>query len=284
MASRSPLFQSSIELLGHSIEHFNTGNELDRKLVILHLANAIELILKDTILDQGISIYKNPKETITISRSLEILSDQDFKLPLLNKVELLIDERNALQHRFGSPNELTTIFYMDVAYEFFKILLKENYDEEIDELLQQFTDGSVLAAFKLRQPTDDSELEKLKKVATVHPLGAYLSAMNYYETLVRTFIDEFKLDRPFGPLNYTHRMLTNFLGINIPDELERKLIDLRRHRSAVTHGKSDVSKEDVVNAVDIINEFEDLLKNVNKEEITKYLQEKARNKEDEAAS
>lgn len=48
--SSSPLFQSSLELFTHAISHFNSRKELDRKLVILHMANAIELILKDIIL------------------------------------------------------------------------------------------------------------------------------------------------------------------------------------------------------------------------------------------
>ena len=64
MAIESPLFQSAMELLGHSFSHFNSSKELDRKLVILHLANAVELVLKDLVLDSGESIYKGPKETI----------------------------------------------------------------------------------------------------------------------------------------------------------------------------------------------------------------------------
>ncbi|TWG78956.1 hypothetical protein L602_000800000250 [Cupriavidus gilardii J11] len=113
MAIESPLFQSSMELFGHAITHFNGTSELDRKLVILHLSNSVELLLKDMLLDSGESIYKNPKETITIHGCIELLGTKKIAVPYLNKLELLIDERNALQHRFGSPNELTAIFYMN---------------------------------------------------------------------------------------------------------------------------------------------------------------------------
>src|SRR5215813_13712138 len=98
MAFESPLFQSSMELLGHSIEHFTSMEELDRKLVILHLANAVELIFKDIMLDGGVSIYKGPKETVTIHGSIDALKNLSITIPCLNKIELLIDERNALQH------------------------------------------------------------------------------------------------------------------------------------------------------------------------------------------
>ncbi|WP_200884311.1 MULTISPECIES: hypothetical protein [Shewanella] len=76
MAIESPLFQSAMELLGHSFTHYNGQKELDRKLVILHLANAIELILKDLVLDSGESIYKSPKETITIHGCIKSLADK----------------------------------------------------------------------------------------------------------------------------------------------------------------------------------------------------------------
>ncbi len=61
MKIESPLFQSTMELLGHSISHFTKKEELDRKLIILHLANSIELIPKDLVLNHDKSIYKNPK-------------------------------------------------------------------------------------------------------------------------------------------------------------------------------------------------------------------------------
>ena len=86
MAIESPLFQSAMELLGHSISHYNGKKELDRKLLILHLANAVELILKDLVLDSGESIYKNAKETITIQGCLNALKEKKIYLPYLNKI------------------------------------------------------------------------------------------------------------------------------------------------------------------------------------------------------
>lgn len=84
MAIESPLFQSAMELLGHSISHYNGKKELDRKLVILHLANAIELILKDLVLDSEQSIYKNVKETITIQGCFTTLKEKNIDIPFLN--------------------------------------------------------------------------------------------------------------------------------------------------------------------------------------------------------
>ena len=141
-------------------EHFNWGSEKDRKFTILHLANSIELIFKDLLLDLGESIYKNPKETISITGAIStLIQNKNIIIPNLNKLELLIDERNSLQHRYGFPNELTTIFYMEATFDFFKDFLKENYDLEIEKILQDFLSHEDLTTFQLRNASSIHELD-----------------------------------------------------------------------------------------------------------------------------
>lgn len=275
MASESPLFQSSMELLGHAITHFNGQEELDRKLVILHLANAIELVLKDILLDTGESIYKNPKETITIFGCIQKLKDNGVSVPFLNKIELLIDERNALQHRFGSPNELTAIFYMDIAISFFTKILHNHYDLDFDETIEQFTDRKALAAFRMRKPADETELENLLKLASIHPLGAFLSAMTYLEKKTEDFgkqigIGERELMRYAGPMSYR---LFHRYGINVPQELAVELEEIRRLRNSATHGRITPSEEDVRKAIKVIENYERFLEELDKAKIAKQVKE-----------
>lgn len=287
MATESPLFQSSMELFGHSISHFNSGAELDRKLLILHLANAIELLLKDLVLDTGESIYHNPKETINIHKCLEILKNKTITLPYLNKIELLIDERNALQHRFGSPNELTMIFYMDIAIAFFREVLRDRYGQNFDEILEQFTDSKELMAFRMRQPTNESELASLKKLVKVHPLGALLSAMTYLEKKVFEFSKKVGLERelisrPYGT-SVPHRFLARY-GIEVPEELVNKLDEMRMIRNQAAHGRQDPTKEDVVAAINTVDEFEKLLGNINIKSIKPIIKKRIEEDEEERAT
>ena len=53
MSDSSPLFISSAELLIHSVELFRQVDERKYKFIILHLANAVELILQDRLIDAG---------------------------------------------------------------------------------------------------------------------------------------------------------------------------------------------------------------------------------------
>jgi len=270
MALESPLFQSSMELLGHSVTHYNGTEELDRKLLILHLANAVELILKDMLLDIGESIYKNPKETVTITGCLETLKQKNISIPYLNKIELLIDERNALQHRFGSPNELTAIFYMTISMDFFREILKSHYKKDIEELLEQFTDENDLASFRMREPSNDSELESLRKLAKIHPLGALLSAMSYLEGKIDEFAKEVGLDselrmRPPWAL-MSHRFLMRF-GISLDPDLERDMDEVRRTRNLAAHGRKDPTREEVERAIVAIEKYEKALESADKSKV-----------------
>ena len=274
MAIESPLFQSSMELLGHSIHHFNNSGELDRKLVIIHLSNAIELILKDIVLDSGESIYKNPKETISIHSCISTLKDKKITIPYLNKIELLIDERNALQHRFGSPNELTTIFYMNIVIDFFKIILPEHYDQEYEEIINQFANAKDLVAFQLREPTGEDELDNLRQLSKLHPLGALLSATAYLEKIIISFTESLNLNN-FTLKGYyigglSHRALLRY-GIVPPEDLQKKMDETRQIRNLAAHGRKDPSQSDVEKTIDAVENYEKFLNNLNKQEVVEMI-------------
>ncbi|QXB28687.1 hypothetical protein I6L35_15445 [Aeromonas sp. FDAARGOS 1405] len=274
MAIESPLFQSAMELLGHSITHYNGKKELDRKLLILHLANAVELILKDLVLDSGESIYKGPKETITIQGCIKVLQDKSISLPLLNKIELLVDERNALQHRFGSPNELTSIFYMNIAENFFREVLKKYYSQEYDEIIVQFSDESDLLEYKLSDPSNDQELDKLKDLAKIHPLGALLSAWTYLEKEVEVFAEEtgikFLQRRP-ATTDLVNGRWERF-GVAVPDGLSDRFHEARRLRNMAAHGRLEPTVEDVISSVDTIEALDKYLLSLDKSVIKQSAQ------------
>jgi len=275
----SPLFQSALELFAHAIEHFNWGNEKDRKFVILHLANSVELILKDFLLDLGESIYKNPKETISVWKAIEILREKEIKIPHLNKIEILIDERNALQHRYGFPNEITTIFHMENTYNFFKDFLKENYGLEVDEILKDFLSEEEFTSFQLRRKiTTENELDKLIKLAKLHPVGALLSAFAYLERqlleirniiMERIKLEEFTEKEIDEVTLRQYRILTikllridyipklmQIYGIPINEEEIKKLLILRHVRNAVSHGREQISQKEAIDLIKFIKSME----------------------------
>ena len=242
----------------------------------MHLANAIELLLKDLLLNIGESIYKNPKETLSIHGCIQALKAKGISLPYLNKIELLIDERNAIQHRFGSPNELTTIFYMNISIAFFKEILKEHYDLDLEEILSHFVNEKDLIAFRMREPTSESELENLKKLAKIHPLGALLSAMTYLEKIIYQFASKVGLEKKLRIRPYWIFMSPRFLirfGIKLPEELILDPDNIRRLRNMAAHGRKDPSTDEVIKAIETIEKFEKFLFSLDIENIKKTVEE-----------
>jgi hypothetical protein len=278
MAIESPLFQSSAELLAHSISHYVAKDELDRKLVILHLANAVELILKDVVLDHGDSIYRNPKETITIHGCFDALKEKKVSVPHLNKIELLIDERNALQHRFGSPNELTSIFYMNVAMDFFRDLLNNHYHKDLEEILDEFADKKDLVAFRRREPSDETELDNLKKLAKEEPLAALLAAFAYRGRLLENFLTQLGVDNanplPRGLRDFSIRpeRALQQLGVAIPEDFAQQMEEARRLNSLTAHGRAIPETSQAVQVIEAVEKFETFVQSLNKEALKQKVQ------------
>ena len=271
MDIESPLFNSAMELFAHSISHYNGKNELDRKLVILHLANSVELILKDLLINIDVSIYKNPKETISIQGCLAELGKKNLNLEHINKIEMLIDERNALQHRFGSPNELTTIYYMKITKEFFSYVLENHYNSDFNEVIAQFANKEDILTFEIGESNNINELDELSKLGKEHPLGAYLSAWSYLEKI----INNFSVDIGFNFKN--KNILTGIhldslfesIDMDIPDELKKQISKVRKIRNMAAHGRMEPSMSDVNKIINIINKIESHIESINKDEARK---------------
>ncbi len=289
MGYDSPLFQSALELLAHAIEHFNRGDEKDRKFVLLHLANSVELILKDFLLDLGESIYKNPKETVNIWGAIKKLKEKEneeeekIRIPSTNKIEILIDERNALQHRYGFPNEITTIFHMENAYDFFKEFLRDNYGLEIDEVIKDFLPEEEYASFQLRRKiSTENELDKLIKLAKIHPVGALLSAFTYLESQLLEIRGIIMEDTKYMELSEENKealrdirfltmrlvrfeylpKLMNVYEIPITEDDRKMLVKLRHIRNSVSHGREQITQKEAIELIKFIKSIEPKIKDL----------------------
>lgn len=181
MSDDSPLFVSAIELLAHSTELYTQGNERKYKFAILHLANAVELILKDRLIDKGVSIYIPKKsQTIRIWDSFDRLEKAGIKIPERPVLELLIDDRNTIQHRFGFPNAQTVYFYLGQVVAFFKRFLDEEYGVALADALKPYLSEEDLAILRLAEEED--EYAPLDKLFSLSPESAVLQAYNLLES------------------------------------------------------------------------------------------------------
>jgi len=137
--SLSPLIRSAFEVLEHGLWHyFRSDTSTDLKFAVLHVDQSIELFLKERVLKGQKSIYKNPKETIGIYECYRII-EQEFNSPIPEKpdLELLHEERNAIQHKYGNPSPETAAFHIEKAMKFIQRFLKSDLGLELSDHLSE---------------------------------------------------------------------------------------------------------------------------------------------------
>jgi hypothetical protein len=121
-AALSPLVRSAFQVLEHGLFHYLRSNTpMDMKFALLHVDQAVELLLKDRVRKGGKSINKpnNPKETISIWGAYDIL-EKELKcaIPERPDLELLHEERNNIQHKYANPTAEDAAFHVENAMKF----------------------------------------------------------------------------------------------------------------------------------------------------------------------
>jgi hypothetical protein len=96
------------------------------KFALLHVDQAVELLLKERVRSGGKSIYKNPKETITIWQAYLILEGElSCVIPEKPDLELLHEERNNIQHKYSNPIPEDAAFHVERAMLFISRFAKD---------------------------------------------------------------------------------------------------------------------------------------------------------------
>jgi hypothetical protein len=130
----SPLLRSAFEVLNHGLWHFFRSNTAaDMKFALMHVDQAIELMLKECVRANKKSIYKNPKETISLYGAYDILTGLNIDIPEKPNLELLHEERNSIQHKFSNPSPQDAAFHIENAMGFILRFVKDQLKLEIKD-------------------------------------------------------------------------------------------------------------------------------------------------------
>lgn len=133
----SPLLRSAFEVLNHGLWHyFRSNTTADMKFALLHVDQAIELLLKERLRFGGKSIHRanNPKETISIWGAYDILTKElNVAIPERPNLELLHEERNNIQHKYANPSPDDAVFHVANAMEFIQRFVKEELKLDIKD-------------------------------------------------------------------------------------------------------------------------------------------------------
>jgi hypothetical protein len=173
MAPNSPMLIHAVESFVHGMEHFLKGTGKDRKFAILHLDQAVELMLKERCIQLGKGIYKTNGTTLTLHEAAGSLGKAGVKLPELARLEEIHDLRNMVQHKGVTPDSKTVAFYADVSYRFATRFLKDELgynpvlEIPVDVLITMHEPGQVAPWSELISGTD-AEQDPTAAVLAAH--------------------------------------------------------------------------------------------------------------------
>jgi hypothetical protein len=106
------------------------------KFALLHIDQAVELLLKERVRAGGRSIYKNPKETISIWGAYDTLTNElRVAIPERPDLELLHEERNNIQHKYANPSPEDAAFHIEKAMIFIRRFVKDELGLDIAQFV-----------------------------------------------------------------------------------------------------------------------------------------------------
>ncbi len=235
MSDKSPLFVSALELIAHATELFAQNSPKKHKFIILHLANAIELILKDCMIDQGISIYEQrTNRTVGIWDCISKLKDRGIGISELPIIELLIDDRNTIQHRFGQPSAESVVYYVEQVVDFFGRFLNDHYSVSLAEALEPHLSTEHLGLLGLVK----GDYEYLDRLERISPEASVVQAFNIIQhevdKIVETKVSGYKI---FQHRNQNlHALLKELQEKNyLPADIMSRFDMLRETRNYAAH-------------------------------------------------
>ncbi len=189
----SPLLRNAVESLEHGLDHYSRNTGLDRKFAILHIDQAIELILKEAVRSLGLSIYrKDRKTTIGLHEALDILQDNGVAVQERPDLELLHDERNSIQHTNSTPDEDTTVFYVETVLRFTSQFLPNQLGANLEDMMSQKDYEEIYGTFEDRDVESkmQSLLESSAKNSILDTASSIVSASICLELLLRHRLPE----------------------------------------------------------------------------------------------
>lgn len=248
MLQRSPILRFALEVFGHSLADAASTNPRDWKMAVMSLAQSVELAIKAALVEKNVPIYEKREGTTISSRDALAELAKLWVLPRIEmqaRLELLVDERNAIQHKYGSIDEVTLDYHMETVFLALRELLRREFDIELDDWIKGEVSEPVWRKIRFVSPPEEAAVTPSSSAspdrsAVLDLIGGFAS----YEEDVRCLVAASGADpkRLGSSLDFVIKALANALT---PDQdLVAKIPDVYRLRNRVVHGFGDIPEAD----------------------------------------
>ncbi len=252
--------RAAIELLEHALEHVVAGDEKDRRIAVLHLAQVVELGAKAALVSQNEPVYNKHGRTVAVHEALDRVEViRKDRLPARARVELLIDERNAIQHRYGALDQETLYYHVESVLMLFGAIMEEFFDTDLHQFIRDTFDQNVWSAIPYVRTETKEQIEAAEQEVAVNPRTAFVDAFSLFESVVKDAVPVVGgVDAPLSSLDVVMKFLGHWGG---PDCGHLMIVtpSVYRMRNSVIHGSRTVERDEATDAVATVRTLVDLL-------------------------
>jgi hypothetical protein len=265
MLQRSPILRFALEVFEHALELAVSPKPRNHKISVINLAQCVELAVKAALVEKNVSIYMKDTKTINTHEALTKLAElwAVNRIPTHSRLELLIDERNAIQHRYGNIDEVTLDYHLETVFLTLDELLRQQFDIELSAWVRDNVDEEVWKKIRFVEPAEPktqqpSEANLPDRSATLDLVDGF----SRYEAAIRELVAlQGQTSLKFrSTLDFAIKVLAN--AHPHPDQpLIRELPNVYRLRNQVIHGERNAADGEVKGALDTLDQVLNVLKN-----------------------
>lgn len=247
MLQRSPILRFALEVFEHALESVTSERARDRKLAVINLAQCVELAIKAALVDKNVSIYLKEGRTISAHDALAKLAELRGvqKIATHARLELLVDERNAIQHRYGDVDEVTLDYHVETVFDTLEELLRQ-FDIDLSDWIRDTVDAAVWTRIRfVKAPEPEPQQPSQARQPDRSPTLDLVDGFSRYEEAIRKLVQA-KGGRSLAAGSTLDFAIKTLAALDPPPaELIQELPGVYKLRNRVIHGE-DTAEEAAV--------------------------------------
>lgn len=252
MLQRSPILRFALEVFEHALESAVSGRPRDRKLAVINLAQAVELSVKAALVENNVSIYTKDSKTVNSHEALRLMAGVWAleRIAMHSRLEVLIDERNAIQHRYGDVDDVTLDYHLETAFNTISEILKRDFDIDLSDWVRDNVEESIWKRVRFVEVATEtssspSEASLPDRSATLDLVDGF----SRYESAIRAIVSTAGTERARNVSTLDFVIKTLAAADEPPRDVIKRLPDVYKLRNRVIHGEGTADDNEVAAAL-----------------------------------
>jgi hypothetical protein len=227
-------------------------------MAVLSLAQAVELSVKAALVENNVPIYEKGGRTVVVHDALASLAKlwNCERIEYHARIELLVDERNAIQHRYGTVDDVSLDYHMETTFGTLRAVLAQEFDTALDGWIRDNLAEEVWTKIRFVEPPQATIQEP--SAAIVEQRSAtldFIDGFTRYERRVREVISPFLHEGQRFSGSTLDLMIKALSNASTPDnDLIVALPGVYRLRNRVIHGDEVPEASAVESALKVLDE------------------------------